>query len=173
MLKGKHTMVKLEFATEKDANQCYAIIDMGRRFQKEQGFTQWTDDYPNFDTVCDDIRNKKGYVVKVDGVIAGYMCIDFDGEPAYNDIDGKWSIEAEYAVVHRMAFAKQFCGIGLSDTVWSLIEELCKTKNVNYIRVDTDFPNKRMQHILNKNGFKCCGVILFQGSGKIAFDKVF
>lgn len=33
-----------------------------------------------------DIENQKGYVVKSDGKIAGYMCIDFDGEPAYKDI---------------------------------------------------------------------------------------
>lgn len=28
-----------------------------------------------------------------------------------------------------------------------------------------------MQHILEKNGYRRCGTVLFQGSGKVAFDK--
>ena len=164
-------MVELEYASQDDVQRCYEIIDIGRKFQQEQGFTQWTEDYPNLNTVCNDVQNKKGYVVKVDGIIAGYMCIDFDGEPAYDNIEGEWNLDAPYAVVHRMAFLAEFRGIGLADTAWRLIEEHCKKRNVDYIRVDTDFLNKRMQHVLEKNGFKRCGVIIFQGSEKIAYDK--
>ena len=79
----------MENALVEDVQQCYDIIDIGRKFQQEQGFTQWTEDYPNFNTIHDDILNKTGYVVKVDGMIAGYMCIDFGGEPAYDNIEGK------------------------------------------------------------------------------------
>lgn len=165
-------MTVLELATAKDAIKCYEIVDMGRKFQQEQGFTQWTDDYPNQGTIENDISDKKGYVIKIDNVIAGYMCIDFSGEPAYEKIEGKWHSSEKYAVVHRMAFAPEFRGIGLSDTAWKLIEEYCLNNKVRYIRVDTDFPNKRMQHILEKNGFVKCGVIYFQGSGKIAYDKM-
>lgn len=166
-------MITLEMANKQNVELCYSIIDEGRRFQREQGFTQWTDDYPNMQTIQDDIECNKGYVVKVDGAIAGYMCIDFDGEPAYKDIEGTWSAETPYAVVHRMAFSQQYRGIGLADTTWKLIMDLCLEKDMHYIRVDTDFPNKRMQHILEKNSFKKCGVIVFQGSGKLAYDIVF
>ena len=38
------------------------------------------------------------------------------------------------------------------------------------LRADTDFPNERMQHVLEKNGFEK-GVVVFQGSGKLAYDK--
>ena len=165
-------MVSLENAQNKNLQQCYEIINIGRKFQQEQGFTQWTEDYPSFDIIRKDILSKKGYVVKVNGTIAGYVCIDFDGEPDYDNIDGRWSLTAPYAVVHRMAFSAPYRGIGLADTLWELIEAYCLGKNVGYIRVDTDFPNKRMQHILEKNDFKRCGVISFQGSGRIAYDKV-
>ena len=57
--------------------------------------------------------------------------------------------------------------------IWKLIERYCRQKNINYIRVDTDFPNKRMQHLLEKNDFKNCGVIVFQGSETLAYDKAF
>ena len=37
------------------------------------------------------------------------------------------------------------------EDVIAIIEEYCQKRNIHYIRVDTDFPNKRMQHILEKN----------------------
>lgn len=161
----------LESAKNSDIDVCWDILADGRRFQREQGFVQWTDDYPNRDTVKDDILSQKGYVLKMDGVIAGYMCIDFSGEPAYENINGCWRSEKTYAVIHRMAFCKSFCGKGLSESAFSLAEKLCIVKGVDYLRIDTAPPNKRMQHILAKNGFEYCGVIKYQGSERLAYDK--
>lgn len=154
-----------------ELDTCMGIIDAGKAFQREQGFTQWTDDYPNRDTLRGDIRDGTGYVLKADGRVAGYMCIDFGGEPAYDKIDGQWASDEPYAVVHRLAFDAAYRGKGLADTTFRLIEELCLAKDIHCIRVDTDFPNKRMQHVLTKNGFVNRGVIIFQGSRKLAYDK--
>lgn len=165
-------MNTLALAAMEHAEEYYGIIDMGRKFQKEQGFTQWTDDYPVLDTVREDIRAGKGYALLSDGKIAGYMCVDFDGEPAYRNIEGAWRLEGPYAVVHRMAFHPAFRGKGLAEAAFRLIEELCGRRNVSIIRVDTDFPNKRMQHILEKIGFVNCGTIVFQGGAKLAYDKI-
>lgn len=164
-------MNTLELAHTEEIERCNEIINAGKAFQQEQGFVQWTDDYPNMDTIRADVRNQKGYTVRVDGEIAGYMCIDFDREPAYDKIQGKWRTEEPYAVVHRMAFHPDFRGIGLADITFCMIEELCRSKGIKGIRIDTDFSNKRMQHILEKNRFQPCGIILFQGSGKLAYDK--
>lgn len=71
-----------------------------------------------------------------------------------------------------MAFGKKYRGTGLAATAFKLIEELCIKKNVRNIRIYTDFSNTRMQHILKKNGFVNCGVIVFQGGEKSAFDKL-
>lgn len=161
----------LDLARPDELDRCNDIISMGRTFQREQGFVQWTEDYPNQETIREDIACGKGYVLKVDGDIAGYMCIDFDGEPAYESIDGSWRTGEPYAVVHRMAFDSGFRGMGLTSITFQLIETLCIEKGIFSIRVDTDFPNKRMQHILQKNGYEHCGVIVFQGSGKLAYDK--
>lgn len=151
--------------------RCWEIIAGGRAFQQEQGFVQWTEDYPNEETLREDIRVQKGYVLKVDGQIAGYLCLDFDGEPAYDHIEGRWRADRPYAVVHRMAFAREFRDRGLSAEAFRLIDGLCRERGVDYIRMDTDFPNKRMQHVLEKSGFVQCGVVIFQGSGKLAYDK--
>ena len=150
-------MNTLENAQLDDYEICNHIIDMGKEFQRDQGFVQWTKDYPNKEIIYNDIKSKKGYVVKVDGVIAGYMCIDFENEPAYDDIKGKWRTETPYAVVHRMAFDKTFRGMGLAGITFKLIEDLCIQNNIRAIRVDTDFQNKCMQHILEKMVLKGAG----------------
>lgn len=165
-------MYTLELAQLTDLTICYEIIKEGRDFQKEQGFEQWTETYPNRDTILNDIQSKKGYVIKANNEIAGYMCIDFSGEPAYADIKGEWRSDTQYAVIHRMAFRKKYRGTGLADIVFKMVEDLCIKNNIRNIRVDTDFPNTRMQHILKKNGFINCGVIVFQGGKKLAFDKL-
>lgn len=179
-------MTRLVAAQMKECDICNDIINMGRNFQKEQGFVQWTDEYPNKETIINDINSKTGYVLKIEdtldrpccplstaGIIAGYMCIDFNGEPAYENIEGKWRSEGPYAVVHRMTFDQKFRGKGLAAIAFSLIEELCIQKEVRTIRVDTDRMNKRMQHILKKCGFVNCGTIVFQGGKKLAYDKIF
>lgn len=163
----------LTVARPSEYEACYEIIEMGRTFQRKQGFVQWTETYPGRDTIRADIQNKKGYVVKADGAIAGYLCLDFDGEPAYEDIAGRWGTEGPYAVVHRMAFHNAFRGMGLMGITFRLIEAECLQNGVRTLRADTDFSNERMQHILTKHGFQKRGIVLFQGSGKLAYDKSF
>lgn len=99
------------------------------------------------------------------------MRVGFDGEPVYASIAGQWHTEEPYAVIHRMAFARRFQGTGLSGAAFALIDALCRSKGVRSIRINTAPPNLRMRHVLEKNGFARCGVIVFPGSEKIAYGK--
>lgn len=151
---------------------CYAILDGARAFQRAQGFVQWTDDYPDESTVPEDRANGIGYVLLADDAIAGYLAVDFGGEPAYEDIDGAWGQDTPYAVVHRMGFAPDYRGRGLADAAFRLVEELCESRGIRHVRVDTDFPNKRMQHILEKNGYVYRGIVVYSIGRRMAYDKV-
>ena len=163
--------ITLEPARRENLEEYAAILQAGRVFQQAQGVTQWTEGYPNRDTVLEDLRTGKGYALILDGRVAGYLCVDFGGEPAYAEINGAWGTEGPYAVVHRMAFGTDFQGKGLADAAFRQIEALCLSRGIRSIRIDTDLPNLRMQHILEKNGFLRRGVIVFQGGDKLAYDK--
>ncbi len=127
----------------------------------------------NMVSIEQDIATSKGYFVVDNDDIIGYLCIDFDGEPAYNGLNGEWATDENYVVVHRMAFNDNARGNGCSFTVFKLVEELSKSKGIHSFRVDTDAGNKKMQHILSKAGFTYRGTIWFDNSEKIAFDKKF
>ena len=65
--------IQLETAKAEHLEQYEEILHAGRRFQQEQGFIQWTENYPNRDTILEDIRFQRGYALLVDGAIAGYL----------------------------------------------------------------------------------------------------
>lgn len=150
------------------------IIEQGRTYLKEQGIDQWQNGYPDENSIRQDILNEKGYFLTDGQHIFAYLCMDFDGEPAYNHIRGRWLTDpnADYMVIHRLAFNAQYRGKGLSSEIFNLAEQFCKEKGIQSIRVDTDENNKIMQHIMNKAGFTYCGTIWFAGSSKLAYEKV-
>lgn len=162
--------IKLELARAEELDAYMTIIEDAKSFQQEQGFVQWNDEYPTRELICEDIATGKGYALKVDGKLAGYMCVHFDGEEIYEKIRGQWKTQKPYGVMHRMAFDRKFRGRGLTEAAFSGIEELCRERGIYSLRVDTDPCNKRMQHVFEKCGFTFRGLIEFQGD-KRAYDK--
>lgn len=165
-------MYTLMPAREDELDVCIAIIREGRSFQQEQGFVQWTEEYPNPALIAEDIRTGSGYLFKIDGEAAGYMYLSFDGDPSYLAPECAWSADVPYAVVHRIALSRRFAGRGLSAAVFNAVGELCAQRGVPCIRIDTDRKNARMQHVLAKNGFSPRGYVLFDGDKKLTYEKM-
>lgn len=166
-------MIKLRLARTEEIQIAMDIINTAKTHLKEQGIDQWQTGYPDYECIKNDIEAEKGFFVVDDENILGYLCADYDGEPAYKDMQGKWNTSERYVVVHRMAFTDDARGKGISSIAFQLVEELSRKRGVSSFRVDTDAENKKMRHILQKNGFSYCGTIWFDNSEKIAFDKNF
>ncbi len=164
--------MKLRKVNFEEADAAMEIINMAERHLREQGVDQWQDGYPDYDCIKRDIELGRGYFTVCGDDVLGYMCIDFEGEPAYDTLIGKWASDEKYVVLHRLALADDARGKGFGDVIFSLVEELARSRGVGYFRVDTDADNLKMQRILNKNGFSYRGNIRFQNSDKIAFDKI-
>lgn len=164
-------MLTLEMAEKNDFDISMKILAEARAFQRSEGFIQWEDDYPSTEMIQNDIAEKKAFLIKMDGVVAGYVKIDKDGDPEYDTLDGEWHTSEEYAVIHRLAIGNEFRCKGLSSQVFDIIEKYCLGMQIYGIRIDTDFPNKRMQHVLKKNGYDECGIVTLSVGKRIAFDK--
>lgn len=170
-LKGDNKM-KLQIVKEEDFEIAMNMINVAKQHLKEQGIDQWQNGYPDEACIHNDIINKRGYFLSDENQELGYLCIDFDGEPAYEKLDGKWLSDGKYVVVHRLALSEKARGKNISSIVFQLVEELALEKGITAFRVDTDADNQKMQHILKKNGFTFCGTIWFDNSEKIAFEKI-
>ena len=157
-------------AVPSEAAKCYQFIEDAREFQHSMGFIQWHPGYPSPDTIMKDIENSIGYVFIEDEELLGYCCIIIGDEPAYHNIEGTWKTNRPYAVVHRMALGAETRGRGLSGKAFSLIKEFCRKNGIEAIRLDTQEENKVMQHILVREGFEYCGLIVFDGGPKLAYE---
>ena len=95
----------------------------------------------------------------------------FDGEPAYAGIEGRWLTDGAYVVLHRLAVAGGMQGRGLATAFLRRVGELARRRGVCAFRVDTNFDNRRMPRLLEKEGFRFCGTVRYAGGERLAFEK--
>ncbi len=165
--------MKLELVSLDLLPQAMEIIDMGKAHLKEQGIDQWDNDYPLKIDLKEDIEAENGYFFKDGDEILGYLCIDFQGEPAYETLQDSWVSEEPYVVVHRLAFHQNARGKKLISRLFALVEALSRQKSLHYFRIDTHSHNKKMIHILENYGFQERGVVRYEDCERIGFDKKF
>lgn len=145
------------------------IYDYARAFMRANGnVTQWVNGYPSEELIRQEIQDGHSFVcTDGDGEIVGTFCFILGDDPTYQQIyDGAWLNDEPYGVIHRMGTNGRRKGIAEACLNWSF------QQSVN-IRVDTHRDNLVMQHILEKNGFKRCGIIYVRdGTERIAYQKI-
>lgn len=146
-----------------DLEACYACILDAKAFLKESGSTQWNDpddDYPNKNTILDDIKNGNCYIYENNNEILG-MCVYIVGEDEnYKEINGSWiSKQSPYLTIHRIAVRCDMHGKGISKVLIDFGIDMMNNLNLNSIKVDTHILNIPMQKLLEHKGFKRCGEI--------------
>lgn len=145
------------------------IYDYARAFMRANGnVTQWVNGYPSEELIRQEIQDGHSFVcTDGDGEIVGTFCFILGDDPTYQQIyDGAWLNDEPYGVIHRMGTNGKRKGIAEACLNWSF-------QHSNNIRVDTHRDNLVMQHILEKNGFKRCGIIYVRdGTERIAYQKI-
>ena len=143
-----------------------AIYDNARAFMRASGNpTQWSGGYPQESLIRADIESGKLYVCEDADGLAGVFYFAFEDDPTYRVIDGAWLNDKPYAVIHRIAVAKQGRGVvsRCFDYAFARYQNL---------KIDTHTDNLPMQKALAKNGFLPCGTIyLANGDPRIAYQR--
>ena len=151
-----------------DIERILEIYGAARRFMRESGNPeQWPDGYPGIKEVEYDIESGKGHVCcEGDEIIAVFHYAE-GIDPAYVRIyDGEWKNDLPYAVIHRIAVARQ--GAGVAAYIFNYCFERCSN-----LKIDTHRDNIPMQRCLKKNGFEYCGRIYIEGYGeRLAYQRV-
>lgn len=133
---------------------------------------QWDEYYPSVEDIRGDIKAQNGYVLCLKKRIIAYGVIAFDGEPAYEEIDGKWRNSLPYVIVHRLAVTDDMKHQGIARLFMQQAEELSRSKGIYNFRIDTNYDNKYMLHLIASLGFKYSGKVLYRGNKeRKAFEK--
>lgn len=153
-------------ADKTDIPAIFDIYETARRFMAAGGnASQWGNSYPPASLIRSDIENGYLHVITADGVIHGVFAFLTGPEPDYDVIEqGSWISDTPYRAIHRVA------GNGTLRGIVTICMDYCKAA-CSHLRIDTHENNHVMQHVLEKNGFKKCGIIhLADGSPRIAYE---
>ena len=150
---------------EADLKTVLELYAQARAFMRETGNPdQWGDSKPTEAMIREDIRLGRSWVAEESGEILAVFAFLRDGEPTYGKIRGAWHREEPYGTIHRIA-ARRGHGAASACFRW------CASQ-MPYLRIDTHRQNAPMQHRLEKEGFRYCGIIWLEDrSERLAFDR--
>ena len=159
-------MLEVRKTVIEDLDEVEKIFIHARKQMKDSGNpTQWGDDRPSMDLVRNDIARGNSYVVLNDGKITASFAFIIGTEPTYLKIDGAWLNDDPYGTIHRIASLNETKGI------FDYVIGYVSGYGVD-IRIDTHRDNRAMLHLIEKNGFTRCGIIIVDdGTERIAFQK--
>lgn len=166
----------LRRAIESDLPEIMRMIDYARERMLAEGKCQWDENYPQAPHILEDIRLGHAMLLcSTAGIPLTYGAIVLGDEPAYKDLrDGAWLTEegTAYGVVHRLAAAPEARGKGCGSEFMLQAEALMRDKGMASFRVDTNFDNDAMLHILDKLGFSYCGKVMYGHGERLAYEKI-
>lgn len=167
-----------------DVRRILEIIRQAQAQMRALGSLQWQDGYPALFDIEHDLAAGYGWAIEKpaaenqaerqpgsQGEVIAYGAVVFDGEPAYEDLVGKWLSDDAYVVVHRLAVADGEKGHGVAAEFMRRVEELARSRGIRSFRVDTNFDNHYMLHLLERLGFVYCGTVQYRSGERLAFEK--
>ncbi len=158
----------------KDIPQVMEIIKAAQNYLKSKRIDQWQHNYPNSETIKEDINNHNSYIIEVGNKIIATAAIIFGDDPTYDYIEsGNWLSSGKYGVIHRAAVKEEYKGRGIASKIFSKTFELAKERGITSIRIDTHPDNIAMKRAIKKADFKYCGIIYTKSGGKrLAYEKI-
>lgn len=159
--------MKVRKALPKDLPEIVKIYEYARAFMRQTGNpNQWGNSNPPISVLDRDIHADQLYLLEDGAVIQGVFAFIIGEDPTYRKINGAWHSDAPYGTIHRIAAS------GFQRGVFSACIAYCENK-IGYLRIDTHKDNRIMQHLVEKHGFRRCGMIyLADGSPRIAYDRL-
>lgn len=135
--------------------------------RRDGNMEQWGGDYPSAEVFAKDIRRGVSYVMEHNGEIVATFAAIPGPDPTYATIyNGQWIDDIKpYIVIHRIASRAESHG------VMAEMLNFCFNMTDN-IRIDTHRDNHIMQHLMEKHGFRYCGIIyLANGDERLAYQR--
>ena len=152
--------------TPADLPRLHDIFAIARRFMAATGNPhQWVEGYPREEFLLDDIQRGDSFVCCEDEKVVGTFVLRGGEDPTYNIIyAGAWPHNRPYATIHRIASSGEVKGVFDAAVAFALTR-------YDTLRIDTHRDNSVMQHLVQKTGFKYCGIIhCWNGDERLAYQ---
>lgn len=147
----------LQLATYADIDVIMQLISDAIELMEANNNFQWNKDYPKKEHIITDLENERGYVLKDNDIILGYVAIvkvedKFNSEIKHKEM---FCLNTNRLVTN---WKLQIKGIG-SKIMSEIIEIALKDDSISCVKGTTNSENKIMQGLFAKFGFKKVGLI--------------
>jgi ribosomal protein S18 acetylase RimI-like enzyme len=162
---------------KEDLPRIMEIVNEAQQYLASLNIDQWQDNYPNEETILNDIDKKQSFVIKDDGVVIGTTVFTTEEDLNYRKVEGgEWLTLKDnlYGVIHRIAVSNVYRSKGFAKFVFNHCEGLLIEQGVESMRIDTHRDNLGMQALVKALGYAYCGVIYLARGGdeRLAFEKI-
>ncbi len=151
-----------------DLPEIMAVYAQARKYMAENGnAVQWGTAYPSEDLIKEDIQLGRCCVgTDSYGKIHFVFAFIIGEDPTYLRIEqGAWLNNSPYGTIHRLG------SDGARKGCFAECLTFCLNR-ISNLRADTHRNNLTMQHLLEKYGFRRCGIIyVMDGSERLAYQR--
>ena len=165
--------MNIRFSSIASADRIFNIFKDCRKSMKIEDIFQWTESYPNFDVIANNIINKELYELHNEDEILGVICLNVYQEPQYETID--WLDKSGNAlIIHRLAVSPLFQNKGFAKKLMAYAEEYALKTGFNSIRLDAFSGNEKALRLYEGLDYKKRGKVNFPGRNLpfICYEKI-
>ncbi len=147
----------IRIARYDDLDQILIIVKETIKDLQSQGNFQWSEEYPTKANFENDIKQANLYIYEINNDVTGFICINKQEDIAYKPLS--WNKLGEAIVIHRFAIKRSYQRQKIATKLIEYAERFAENKGINYIKVDTNSKNTRMNALFKNLKFQFIGQI--------------
>ncbi len=162
--------LNFRFATREDLPILFTLYKSGIEGMQKAGIDQWDNEYPNAQTIEEDVTNGDLHVCICEGKISAAFALNRLVDEEYNTT--AWEKpDANFIAMHRLCVSPDFQRMGIGKACMLEIERFALENGYNAIRLDTFSKNIKAIPMYESLGFKAVGEAFWRKGRFIIFEK--
>jgi ribosomal protein S18 acetylase RimI-like enzyme len=145
------------------------IVRNAIRYMDENKIFQWDELYPNRTTLIEDIRKQQLYVFDLKGKIIGFIVINEEQSPEFNEV--KWKYEGRVFVIHRLTIDPIYHRKGFASKLMDFAENFASENRFDCIYLDAFVNNPAAYTMYENRGYNRAGIVRFRKGDFYCFEK--
>ncbi|MCH2223716.1 MAG: GNAT family N-acetyltransferase [Crocinitomicaceae bacterium] len=147
------------------AHQIDEIISVTKacgRHLFENGIDQWDANYPDRESIKNDLETESLFVYQEENIILGLVVLNESQDEEYAEIDWLTDDNAKNLIVHRLAVSPEHQGKGIARKLMDHAEAYGVKQGYTSIRLDTFSQNPRNQKFYRNRGYTELGSVFLK-----------
>lgn len=145
-----------------DLDAILSLTSACGRHMRENGIDQWDENYPDRESLANDLRSETLFVYREGKEILGIVVLNEKQDEEYIQIHWSTSEDEKNLVVHRLAVQPLAQGRGIARKLMDFAEDYARKMKYHAIRLDTYSQNPRNQKFYQKRGYRELGKVFLK-----------